>query len=58
MTGEPLYSIVASRAEALIASGEWSEGDRLPAERESLIDTIREAQDGGVQLKPEWMRGL
>lgn len=34
MTGEPLYSIVASRAEARIASGEWQEGDRLPPERQ------------------------
>ena len=33
MTGEPLYSVVASRAEELIASGEWREGDRLPPER-------------------------
>ena len=31
---EPLYSLVAGRAEGLIASGEWKEGDRLPAERQ------------------------
>jgi GntR family transcriptional regulator len=34
MIGEPLYSVVASRAEALIASGVWEEGDRLPPERQ------------------------
>lgn len=34
MSGEPLYSVVASRAEALIASGEWQAGDRLPPERQ------------------------
>ena len=34
MTGEPLYSVVASRAEQLITSGEWQEGDRLPPERQ------------------------
>jgi GntR family transcriptional regulator len=49
VTGEPLYSIVASRAEALIASGEWSEGDRLPPERQLCRDfdvsrsTLRQA---------------
>ena len=34
MTGEPLYSVIASRAEKLIASGEWQEGHRLPPERQ------------------------
>ncbi|MEA2026106.1 MAG: GntR family transcriptional regulator, partial [Chloroflexota bacterium] len=49
MTGEPLYSIVAGRAEALIASGVWKEGDRLPPERELCRDfdvsrsTLRQA---------------
>jgi GntR family transcriptional regulator len=31
---EPIYSIIASRAEALIRSGEWAPGERLPPERE------------------------
>jgi GntR family transcriptional regulator len=31
---EPLHSIVASRAEARIRSGEWAPGTRLPPERE------------------------
>ena len=49
MSGEPLYSIVASRAETLIASGEWQEGDRLPPERQLCQDfdvsrsTLRQA---------------
>lgn len=34
MTGEPLYSLVASRAEEFIATGAWKEGDRLPPERQ------------------------
>lgn len=33
MATEPLYSIVATRAEELIASGEWQAGERLPPER-------------------------
>lgn len=49
MTGEPLYSLVASRAEELIASGIWQEGDRLPPERQLCRDfgvsrsTLRQA---------------
>ena len=49
MTGEPLYSVIASRAEELIASGEWREGDRLPPERQLCQDfgvsraTLRQA---------------
>jgi GntR family transcriptional regulator len=49
MSGEPLYSIVASQAEALISSGEWQEGDRLPPERQLCRDfdvsrsTLRQA---------------
>jgi GntR family transcriptional regulator len=49
VTGEPLYSIVASRAEALIASGTWREGQRLPPERQLCRDfdvsrsTLRQA---------------
>jgi len=34
MGKEPLHSIVASRAEARIRSGEWAQGTRLPPERE------------------------
>ncbi len=51
MTGEPLYSIVASRAEARITSGEWQEGDRLPPERRLCREfdvsrsTLRQALD-------------
>jgi GntR family transcriptional regulator len=33
MPDEPLYSLMASRMEGLIASGRWSEGDRVPPER-------------------------
>lgn len=33
-------------------------GGRLPADRERLLETIRAARRGDVQLKPEWMRGL
>ncbi len=49
MTAEPLYSLVASRAEELIASGAWREGDRLPPERQLCRDfdvsrsTLRQA---------------
>ncbi len=49
MTGEPLYSVIASRAEELITSGEWQEGDRLPPERQLCQDfgvsraTLRQA---------------
>jgi GntR family transcriptional regulator len=51
MTGEPLYSLVASQAEALITSGAWREGDRLPPERQLCRDfdvsrsTLRQALD-------------
>lgn len=41
MAGEPLYSVVASRAQEHITSGDWKEGDRLPPER-------RLCQDFGV----------
>jgi GntR family transcriptional regulator len=49
VTGEPLYSLVASRAEAFIATGAWKEGDRLPPERQLCRDfdvsrsTLRQA---------------
>jgi GntR family transcriptional regulator len=49
MTGEPLYSVVASQAEDLISSGQWQEGDRLPPERQLCRDfdvsrtTLRQA---------------
>ena len=49
MTAEPLYSLVASRAEHLIATGVWQEGDRLPPERQLCLDfdvsrsTLRQA---------------
>jgi GntR family transcriptional regulator len=40
---EPLYSIIASRAERLIRSGAWAPGTRLPPERElcELLDVSR-----------------
>jgi DNA-binding GntR family transcriptional regulator len=31
---EPLHAIIAKRAEALIRSGAWAHGTRLPPERE------------------------
>ena len=34
MATQPLYSMIASQARELIASGQWQEGDRLPPERE------------------------
>jgi len=46
---EPLYAIIASRAEARIHDGEWAPGDRLPPERELCRDlkvsraTLRQA---------------
>jgi GntR family transcriptional regulator len=46
---EPLYAIIASRAEARIHAGEWAPGDRLPPERELCRDlevsraTLRQA---------------
>ncbi len=51
MPAEPLYSVVASQAEELIASGRWQEGDRLPPERQLCGDfgvsraTLRQALD-------------
>jgi GntR family transcriptional regulator len=40
---EPLYSIIASRAEQRIRSGSWAAGTRLPPERElcELLDVSR-----------------
>ena len=49
MPDEPLYSVIASRMEDLIAAGEWHEGDRLPPERQLCGDfgvsraTLRQA---------------
>lgn len=51
MAPEPLYSVVASRAEAFITSGRWQEGDRLPPERQLCREfsvsrsTLRQALD-------------
>lgn len=43
MVKEPLYSIIASRAERRIRSGSWAPGTRLPPERElcELLDVSR-----------------
>ncbi len=49
MGGEPLYSVIASRAQEHITSGDWKAGDRLPPERELCQDfgvsraTLRQA---------------
>ena len=49
MADDPLYSLIASQMEELIASSRWSEGDRLPAERQLCGDfgvsraTLRQA---------------
>lgn len=49
MPDEPLYSLIASRMEELIASGRWAEGDRVPPERQLCGDfgvsraTLRQA---------------
>lgn len=49
VNGEPLYSVVASRAQERITTGDWKEGDRLPAERQLCQDfgvsraTLRQA---------------
>ena len=33
-------------------------GGRLPADKERLLEAVRSARAGEVELKPEWMRGL
>ena len=33
-------------------------GGRLPADKERLLETIRQAQEGQIGLKPEYLRGL
>jgi GntR family transcriptional regulator len=40
---EPLYSVIASRAETRIRSGEWPPGSRLPSERDlcAILDVSR-----------------
>ena len=49
MPDEPLYSVIASQMEELIAAGQWHEGDRLPPERQLCGDfgvsraTLRQA---------------
>lgn len=49
MPDEPLYSVIASQMEELIAAGKWHEGDRLPPERQLCGDfgvsraTLRQA---------------
>ena len=49
MPDEPLYSLIASQMEALIAARRWQEGDRLPPERQLCGDfgvsraTLRQA---------------
>jgi GntR family transcriptional regulator len=55
---EPLYSIIASRAEARIRSGEWAPGMRLPPERDlcrqldvsraTLRQALAELEDRGL----------
>jgi GntR family transcriptional regulator len=46
---EPLYAVIAGRAEARIRAGDWAPGDRLPPERELCRDlqvsraTLRQA---------------
>jgi GntR family transcriptional regulator len=51
MPQTPLYEQVASEARTRIARGDWSEGDRLPSERELSIEygvsraTLRQALD-------------
>ncbi len=58
MASQPLHSQITSQAEALIASGQWQEGDRLPPERElcqrfdvsrsTLRQALAELQDRGL----------
>ena len=31
---------------------------RLPQDRDRLVEAVRAARRGEVQLKPEWLRGL
>lgn len=58
MAVRPLYSMVVSEAEELIAAGQWRDGDRLPPERElcrrfevsraTLRQALAELEDRGL----------
>jgi GntR family transcriptional regulator len=58
MPARPLYSVIASEAQELIASGQWRDGDRLPPERElcgrfdvsraTLRQALAELEDRGL----------
>lgn len=58
MATQPLYSMIAGQAEALISSGQWQEGARLPPERElcqrfevsraTLRQALAELEDRGL----------